>query len=106
MKIKTNTITTKEYLVELEADDWLLVKIGNGKAFALKVDYLTRSICIQPTEEGSIMSEEALRVSFEDLEDIIVPASADYMSIQFPMKLYGKVKERLKDLPVFLPVQK
>ena len=103
MDIKTTTITRKEYTVKLDTDDWLIVKIGDGKAFGLTLDLLKQSLALHPIKTGGLVPDPVFHISFDELEDITVSKNTDYIRVSFPMKLYAQVKERLKDLPIWLP---
>lgn len=106
MKIKTETITTKNYMVTLEPDEFLALKV-NKNIFGLKITSFGTSLDFYNLKEGSLIGDPALSVGFDDLEDLASgypkPTETTYINISFPAKLYPQVKKRLQGLPIALP---
>ena len=108
MKIERKTITTDNYFVKLEADDWLGLDLGNGRMFGVKVSLVRRSLDLYALQEGGLVGDPVFSITYNQLEDLkeAYPEYVEYVNITFPAKYSGEVRKRLKGLPIVMPILK
>jgi hypothetical protein len=101
--IKSRTIQTCHSHIDLEPDDYVLVRMNNRKAFALSYSSAQRAILMRLVNEGDLMEKTPfLEITQAQMEDLNDHPTGKYVRITFPAKLSDEVKERLKGLPIIV----
>lgn len=105
MDIQTTTITTKEHIIQFSHDDWIEVKLSHGEMFGIKYNMTAQKLELYALREGSILPPPVFVIGFDELDTAILSKNIEYVTLSFPKKYYSEVRKRLKDLPIFLPVE-
>lgn len=101
---KQETTYIHHMMVDFEPEDYILVKMGNHKIFALKYNEATRTMQFILSGVGDRLDKAPFfEIRQDQIEDLDVdPKKGQYVNVVFSSKYYDEVKERLKGLPIIV----
>jgi len=99
MKVTEAKEIKKHTLIkDLQETDTLHIQIGTDR---LKIKFNVNFQALQIFSEFG--TEPLFSISGTELKTVKIPEQATYCSVIFPTQYYKTIRERLKDLPIWLP---